>query len=196
MIRSRAVQAGAAAVTAVLVAAGFWLVNRSGNEGGDTPPGSRTAVAVAVPNTPAMSAAEREAADRAEIERVWATFQTLYPTMTNGYAQSQWAATVAEVAVDPIKKQVLTAAAANLRAGVTGYGTAVPHPSWPQPIAGKNTAVMSDCLDASRAGSKFTKSGYKRTVGVARSSIRAYFVKGGDGRWRVRQIAYHVDEKC
>jgi len=148
------------------------------------------------PSSAPVSAAVLESTDRAVVETVWAKFLLLYPNLITTYPQGQWPARLAEVAVDPIKAQVLTAAAQNRRADVGAYGTVIPHPYWQQPVAGKSTAVMRDCLDASRAGSIFTKTGYKRTVGVARSSIRAYFVKGGDGSWRVRQIEYHVDEKC
>lgn len=163
----------------------------SGTDGAGAAPQAATSPSSA-PSSPAV----REAADRAAVETAWAKFLLLYPNLLTTHPQGQWPAKVAEVAVDPIRAQVLTAAAQNRRADVAAYGSVIPHPYWQQPVAGKSTAVMRDCLDASRAGSIFTKTGYKRTVGVARSSIRAYFVKGGDGSWRVRQIEYHVDEKC
>lgn len=152
--------------------------------------------AASAPSTAPLTATARETANRAAVELAWSKFLLLYPNLITRYPEAQWQAMIAEVAVDPIKAQVLTSATQNRRAAIGAYGRLIPHPYWQQPVAGKSTAVMRDCLDASRAGSIFTKTGDKRTVGVARSSIRAYFVKGGDGSWRVRQIEFHVDEKC
>lgn len=187
----RAIPTGAAVLTLCLVAGcGASSDSTSTNSAGAAP-----ATASSASSAPATATA-REAADRTAVELAWSKFLLLYPNLITQYPQGQWPAKVAEVAVDPIKAQVLTAAGQNQKAAVGTYGRLIPHPYWQQPVAGKPTAVMRDCLDASRAGSLFTKTGYKRTVGVARSSIRAYFVKGGDGSWRVRQIEFHVDEKC
>jgi hypothetical protein len=143
-----------------------------------------------------MSPAEREVADRAAVEQVWANFWVLHLTLEGTYPPARWPSSVAEVAVDPIKSQVLAASAKDLREGVVGYGAVVPRAYWQQQIAGKSTAVMRDCQDDSRAGSMVRKTGRKLTVGVARTSIRAFFVRGGDGKWRVQRIEYLVDEKC
>lgn len=195
MTTSRILHTTVAALAVVLCTSGCGLLGSSDSPGAADPAGAAPPP-VAPPSSVPLTATSPENADRAAVELVWARFQVLYPHLVTAYPPAEWPARIADVAVDPIKTQVLQAAAENRRAGVVSYGPVVPHPYWQQPIGGKNTAVMRDCLDASRAGSMFSKTGYKRTVGVARSSIRAHFVKGGDGKWRVRQVEYHVEEKC
>jgi len=211
MLKTRVIPVAAAVLAPMLFASGNWLIGSS-DEGGE--PSVHVNQAGASPSGPSlpsslpsgspsgsrrnapMSPAEREAADRAAVEVAWASFWTVHLNLEGAYPPAQWHARGAEVAVDPIKAQVLRTSAADLRDGVVGYGAVVPRPYWQQPIAGKTSAVMRDCQDASRAGSMIQKTGQKLTVGVARSNIRAHFVKGGDGKWRVRQIEYLLDEGC
>jgi len=144
------------------------------------------------PQTPA----QREVADRAAVEAAWANFWVVSLTLVAQFPPAEWPAKVGRVAVDPIRSQQLAVSAKDLRDGVERYGTVVNRPSWPQPIAGKNTATLQDCMDGSRAGSVNKNTGKKVTVGTPRASTRAIFVKGGDGQWRVQRIEDHVDEKC
>jgi hypothetical protein len=143
-----------------------------------------------------MDPAEREAADRRAVEAAWAHYWLVYITFDSKYPESRWASTIAQIAVDPIRTQILKAARADRIIGVIGYGYVVPHPYWRVPINAKPTATMGDCQDSSHAGSMVAKTEQKRSVGVAQSNIRATLVRGPDGRWRVKQIEYLLDVKC
>jgi hypothetical protein len=143
-----------------------------------------------------MDPAEREAADRRAVESAWAHYWSVYQTLDAKYPESRWSSVIAAIAVDPIRAQILKATRADRIIGVVGYGYVVAHPYWRVPINGKPTAVMGDCQDSSHAGSMVAKTGQKRTAGVAHNNIRATLVRGSDGRWRVKQIEYLLDEKC
>jgi len=196
MTRARGLSAAAAIVAIFLVATACWLT-RSSDDKGTSPKPQVSASPSPGPSTSKepVSPAEREAADRAAVEAAWANFWAVGIAI-NTYPSAQWPPKVSEVAVDPIKTQLLAQAAKQQRDGVEGFGAVLTRPSWRQPIAGKDTAAMQDCLDGSRAGSVNKKTGKKLAIGSARSSVRAFFVKGGDGKWRVQQVEIHVDEKC
>jgi hypothetical protein len=143
-----------------------------------------------------MDPAARETADRHAVEAAWAHYWAIYETFESKIPQSRWDSTIAQIAVDPIRAQILKAARADRIIGVVLYGQVVPHPYWRVPINGKATATMGDCQDSSHAGTMFAKTAQKRTVGVAHNNIRARLVRGSDGRWRVQQIEYLLDVKC
>jgi len=197
MTRARGLSAAAAIVVVFLVSTGCWLT-RSSDDKGTSPKPQVSASPSPGPSTSKepVSPAEREAADRAAIEQVWSSFWTVSLTLEAEYPPAEWPARVSEVAVDPIKAQLLAQASKNLRSGVVRFGAVVTRPSWQQPIASKTVASMGDCLDSSRTGTMNKQTGKKLTVGSARSSVRAFFVKGGDGKWRVQRVEFHVDEKC
>jgi hypothetical protein len=148
------------------------------------------------PTTSSMDPAEREAADRRAVEAAWAHYWSVYETFESKTPQGRWDSTIAQIAVDPIRAQILKAARADRIIGAVTYGQVVPHPYWQVPINGKATATMGDCMDQSHYGSMFAKTGQKRSVGVAHDNIRASLIRGSDGRWRVKQIEYLLDVKC
>jgi hypothetical protein len=131
------------------------------------------------------------------VEVAWVRFLDVYDAVeSQKHPQGQWPEVVAAVAVDPTYSQVLTEAARFQAAGLAAYGTSVSHPFWTEAIRGKPTARMWDCMDNSRHGSMYVKTGEKRSVGVARDKTRATLVRGADGRWRVKLIEYFVSQKC
>jgi hypothetical protein len=148
------------------------------------------------PSTSTMDPAEREAADRQAVEAAWAHYWAVYETFRSKIPESRWDSTIAQIAVDPIRSQILKAARADRIIGAVPYGQVVPHPYWQTPINGRATATMGDCMDQSHYGSMFAKTGQKRSVGVAHDNLRATLVRGLDGRWRVKQIEYLLDVKC
>jgi hypothetical protein len=148
------------------------------------------------PAPTSMDPAAREAADRQAVEAAWAHYWAIYETFESKVPPSRWDSTIAQIAVDPIRAQILRAARADRIIGAITYGQVVPHPYWRVPINGKASATVGDCMDQSHYGSMFAKTGQKRSVGVAHDNIRATLVRGADGRWRVKQIEYLLDVKC
>jgi hypothetical protein len=148
------------------------------------------------PSSATTDPAAREAADRHAVEVAWSHYWSVYETFDSTYPESRWNSVIVAIAVDPIRTQILKAARADRIVGVVGYGYVIAHPFWQAPIAGRNTATMGDCQDASHAGSMFAKTRQKRTVGVAHNNIRATVVRGSDDVWRVKQIKYLLDQKC
>src|SRR5262249_44188159 len=119
------------------------------------------------PTTSSADPAAREAADRQAVEAAWAHYWAIYETFESKVPPSLWDSTIAQIAVDPIRAQILRAARADRIIGAITYGQVVPHPYWRVPINGKATATMGDCMDQSHYGSMFAKTGQKRSVGVA-----------------------------
>jgi hypothetical protein len=170
-------------------------VESSGAQSSNSTSASPTTSAPA-PTTSSMDPAAREAADRRAVEAAWNQYNDVYDTFESKIPPSRWNSSIAQIAVDPIRAQILKAARADRIIGVVGYGYVVSHPYWQVPINGKPTAIMGDCQDASHAGSMVAKTGQKRTVGVAHNNLRATLVRGSDGDWRVKQIEYLLDVKC
>lgn len=189
------VAAGAAGLTAVLVAACSGGSDPDGGAAPSTPTlTSSSAPAPSVASSP-VSTAERETADRTAVEATWARFWDVHQSLLDK-PSAEWPAAVDAVAVDPTRQEALDEAATFSKSGWAFYGQVVNHPYWGQPIDGKDVAVMGDCMDSSKAGTLVVKTGVKRTVGVANNNTRATFVKGTDGAWRVQTIEYLVDESC
>jgi len=105
-------------------------------------------------------------------------------------------AVLSEVAVDPLRSQILTEARESSARGLDRYGAMTAHPYWGQSIDGKSAAVMGDCQDSSNSGTVDISTGQHKTVGVADNNIRATFVRTDDGRWKVQDIFYLVDVPC
>jgi len=124
------------------------------------------------------------------VEKAWQHYWDVYLVLETKYPSSQWTKLVGAIAVDPIRSQILVQAAKYRVEKIEAFGYVVTRPSWPQPIAGRTTAVMADCQDGTHAGSRYVTTGKQKTVGEARTSIRATFVMGRDHVWRVKQIAY------
>jgi hypothetical protein len=104
------------------------------------------------------------------------------------------ASTISSVAVDPALVQMQTEISLFKSLHVTPYGFVINHP-YAVTVTGAQ-AVIKDCMDASHAGSIYTLSHTRRSVGVARDNTTAALVKGADGVWRVKNVVYLLDVKC
>ncbi|HEV7754510.1 MAG TPA: hypothetical protein VGO94_01500 [Mycobacteriales bacterium] len=190
-----------AAVIAVLIAGGgvaAWQRDGESSDPAPTPSGSAASSSRTTSPSPSPpSASEREAADRAAVQAAWSRFLTAYDAVeSRKYPRDQWATVVGAVAVDPTYSSVIRSAEAFQKLGLVVYGRAVSRPYWTRPVAGNSTAVMGDCVDASRTGSMYEKTGVKRTVGKPRTNTRITLVRGTDRQWRVKLIEYLVVQPC
>jgi len=143
-----------------------------------------------------ISPSTSEVGVRASVADAWSNYWRVYDDMSNTYAQAQWPALAAGIAVNPIKGQVLTALNADKIIDVVTYGVPIHHIYWPVVIGDGKVAQLGDCMDSSHYGSMFRKTGQKRTVGPAKINTMASLVKGSDGKWRVSQIAYFTGKPC
>ncbi len=136
-----------------------------------------------------------EATDRAAVEAQWIRSWDVYTGIAR-IPKAQRETLVDTVAVGPARANMLKDAGRFDSQGLETYGELGHRISWPQPIAGRDYAVIDDCQDASDAGSKRVGTGDKVTVGVARDHYQGRLVKGDDGRWRVEQVFYLKDGPC
>ena len=139
--------------------------------------------------------ASREIADRAAVENAWNNFWIAALGIVR-VKDEERVAVLSEVAVDPLRSQILTEARESSARGLDRYGAMTAHPYWGQSIDGKSAAVMGDCQDSSNSGTIDISTGQHKTVGVADNNIRATFVRTDDGRWKVQDIFYLVDVPC
>ncbi|WP_157494825.1 hypothetical protein [Kutzneria sp. 744] len=51
-------------------------------------------------------------------------------------------------------------------------------------------ATVTECQDASGSGQADARTGEKKTIGIARNPVTSHMQRGGDGKWRVSEIAY------
>lgn len=128
-------------------------------------------------------AAAKEKADRAAAADVWRKFIKLVYTVDT-MPDDQVDSAVKAVAVDPTASLMLKKRADDRAAGQAAYGVPITFISWPQPINGASTAVLSDCQDGSQAGVLDTKTGSKLGVGTVNTPIRGTLTRTSDG-WRV-----------
>ena len=149
---------------------------------------SATKTTITTPVTPTSTSttldpAAKESQDRQDAELVWRKFIGLTITIASLPAD-QVEPAITQVAVDPQLTR-LRDENSKLRAQhQAGYGQDVPHITWPQPIDGKDTAVLSDCQDGSQAGFLDAKTGSKLTVGTPHAPLRGTLQRTPDG-WRV-----------
>lgn len=101
-----------------------------------------------------------------------------------------------EVAVAPIKSQILGAAEKFDKEGIDYFGSVVQHPYWTQPIGQGSVAVMRDCKDQSGYGSVWVATGQRRSIGVSNNNLQAEFIRGYDDIWRVQTFGHLSDEVC
>lgn len=191
--------------SASVSAAGSASLPQSSAAQGSQPSGSSTPASSAS-TTPASASASRtaegsdqlaagEAADRASVKAQWIKhWDVLLAIGQTPKADRE--ALAATVAIDPIKAKMLQAGSEFDKQGLETYGSLRHRIGWPQPIAGKATAVIDDCQDSSQTGSMKTDTGVKVTVGVPRDHYQGSLVKGSDGIWRVAQVFYLKDEPC
>jgi len=164
-----------------------------------TPPSATASnTSLGAPSSASQTAtdpATREAADQEAVETAWTKFWRVYAGLTK-LPSADLVVTVDRVAVDPIRKEMISGAKVARSAHRTDYGYVVNHPYWRQRINGAAKAVIGDCQDQSHYGSMSTTTGQKLTVGVAHDNMRGSLAKGSDGIWRVETIVFLRDTKC
>jgi hypothetical protein len=133
---------------------------------------------------PPSSTADR----RAAVEAVYREFWRVGRTFDRDYPPDQWRAVLSRVAVDPLLSRALSGARLQRQNGTVLYGQVIPRPTVVSVSRGE--ARVADCQDASHAGQADAKTGKPRTVGVARSPVKASLILGDDGRWRVSDVDY------
>lgn len=138
----------------------------------------------ATPTT--VDAAAQEKADRAAAEAVWRKFDALSITIA-ALPADQVEPAIMQVAVDPQLTRLRDADAHYRAVHQAGYGLDISYISWPEPINGKDTAVLSDCQDGSQAGFLDTKTGNKLTVGTPNTPVRGTLQRTPSG-WRVSDV--------
>jgi len=149
---------------------------------------SATKTTITTPATPTSTSttldpAAKESQDRQDAELVWRKFLGVL-LKVGTLPADQVEPAITAVAVDPALAR-LRAQEAQFRAEhKAGYGQDVSYITWPQPIGGKDAAVLSDCADGSQAGVRDTKTGNKLTVGTANTLLRATLQRTPQG-WRV-----------
>ncbi len=130
-----------------------------------------------------VDAATKEAQDRQDAEIVWRKFNGLARTIA-ALPADQVEPAIARVAVDPQLTRLRNEYTKLKAQHQAGYGLDISSIAWPQPIAGKSTAILSDCQDGSQAGFLDTKTGNKLTVGTPNTPVRGNLQRTPDG-WRV-----------
>jgi len=141
-----------------------------------------------------LDPAAQEAADRAAVEAQWIKYWDVYINIVRTAADQRFAL-AATVAVDPAQANLSKSAEYFESHGRDTYGSVSHRLSWTDAIAKSGQAVLSDCQDQSQFGSIDVNTGQKLTVGVQRDNIKARFVEGPDGVWRVSDI-YLLDTPC
>ncbi len=133
--------------------------------------------------TTTLDAAAKEKADQVAAEAAWRKFLRVLYTLDT-IPTEQVPSAVKAVAVDPTASLMLKKSADDRGAGLAAYGVPISFISWPQPINGASTAVLSDCQDGSQAGDLDTKTNTKLTVGTVNTPNRGTLTRTSDG-WRV-----------
>lgn len=149
-----------------------------------------TPATTAPPPGTTVKPAVQETADRKAIEALWSQ----YIVVAGGLALIPTAlarqAAISPYAVNPALQDVLDVQVTFVKNGWVSYGTVGHRTSWTTPVAGKDTAVMSDCGDYSKAGRMVAKTGKKLTVGVPRSNTQITVARQTDGSWKIQKILY------
>lgn len=145
------------------------------------PPSSPSSV---VPTATATTPARDErAAVEADYRRFWSVSWNV-----DKQPPARWRPVLAGVSVDPVLTRLLAGTKAQREAGIRLYGQVVARPAVTRIAQGR--AEIKDCQDASNAGQADAASGKRRTVGVARTPVTAFLVRGSDGVWRVSDVRY------
>ena len=160
----------------------------------DAPPPSDSAPLSATAITGDSISASEEA-DRAAAEAQYTKFWQVYLALPHT-PEDQWAAILEPVAVEPMFSNAQTDARSVINAGWDTYGEFGHRYSWPQPINGSDTALLTDCEDGSQTGALETATSNKKTVGTERSHKQGSLVRGADGIWRVQGSFFIKDTHC
>ncbi len=130
-----------------------------------------------------LDPAAKEQADRTEATAIWRQYIQLIFAI-DAMPSDKVDAAVKAVAVDPTASLLLKKPADDRAKGLGSYGVPISFVSWPKPINGADTAVLSDCQDGSQAGVLNTKDGTKVGVGTVNTPIRGFLTRTPNG-WRV-----------
>lgn len=160
-----------------------------------------TGTATSSPASPSSSttttspdAAAQETKDRQDAELVWRKFNGLTITMASLPADQAEQA-FQQVAVDPQLTRLRTGYATLKSRHEAGYGQDISVISWPEPIAGRDTATLNDCQDGSQAGYLDTATGNKLTVGTPNTPAKGTLQRTPQG-WRVVNAELDQVNKC
>jgi len=158
-------------------------------------PSTSSSSVTPVPSTSTtLDPAATEAKDRQDAEAVWRQFNTLIGTVESLPAD-QVEAAITGVAVDPTATRIRDENAKFRSEHKAGYGQVIPYITWPQPINGMDTAVLSDCQDGSQAGFLDTTTGNKLTVGTPDTLYRGTLQRTATG-WKVANSELLQGAKC
>jgi hypothetical protein len=166
----------------VAVAASMMSAGCSG--GADAPAASTSTAPISAPSASPKSPSAAD--DRAAVETAYRDFWSRLdqaPTQQ----ESQWRASLNEVAVDPQLATIIQAITYQSAIGVTAYGTEAAHVMSVE-LSGSQ-ATLKDCQDASHSGQADAKTGKPKTVGVPKNPITATLIRT-DGSWKVSLITY------
>ena len=176
--------------TAAVLAAALTGCNRTADVGPITSATKTTtssATSASSTSTPSTSTtldpAAKETQDRQDAELIWRKFNGLVNTL-EALPADQVDAAIDAVAVEPTVTRLREENTRFRAEHKAGYGRDVSYITWPQPIDGKNTAVLSDCQDGSQAGVLDTKTGNRLTVGTPNTPLRGTLQRTSEG-WKV-----------
>jgi predicted small secreted protein len=187
--------AAAAAMAAALAGCNTTADAGSITSATKTPTSATTAPATPTASTSTtVDPAAKEAQDRQAAELVWRRFNGLAITIA-ALPADQVEPSITQVAVDPELTRLRDAYAKLKAQHQAGYGQTISYLAWPQPIDGKDTAVLSDCQDGSQAGFLDTQTGNKLTVGTPNAPARGTLQRTPDG-WRVANSEALLGETC
>lgn len=159
-----------------------------------TPSRAAQSSAFSATTTPSTAAPPTPSVDpRVAVEQTWNAFWSVTVSMYS-VAPSLVNSTISSVAVDPVHTQMLEEIKLFDSLHIVRYGYVVSHPY--SVIVTGGQAVLKDCLDTSDAGSKYTTTGARRSVGIPRDNTTATLLMGTDGKWRVKSVVYLEDVKC
>jgi hypothetical protein len=153
-----------------------------------------TARPTATATSTTLDAAAKEKADRAAAETVWRKFDSLTYTVEK-LAPAEAEAAITSVTTEPQLSRFRTENAQFRAEGKVGYGLDISYITWPEPIGGRDTAVLNDCQDGSQAGLKDAKTGNKLSVGTVNTPFQATLKRTPDG-WKVSEANIIQGEAC
>lgn len=160
----------------------------SSTSGSSSPEPSASA---STPSTPV----DPEVSDREAIQAAWAGYWAANESLEL-VPELERRARLETYAADPILSETLATSEEWSKQGWVAYGQPVSRITWPTPVGGADTAVMSDCADFSGVGSMVAETGKKLTKGGEADNTQVTAQRGADGIWRISQIDYYPDVEC
>lgn len=146
-------------------------------------PGRQSGADVSLPSGTSAPAPN----DRSAVEHAYVRFWELAGTLDR-VPEAERHARLGEWAVDPELSRAVDGLKRLQEQSIGFYGTPTARVSGIDVNGG--TAVLRDCQDASQSGQVDTRTGARKTVGVARNPVTATLLRGADGAWRVSEIGY------